>query len=70
MLVVKIVLAAGMLTGLMVVAGRFATRWTTEDPITVAERRHARRSRRGLARDIERVRVLAAVEDAGLTVRD
>jgi hypothetical protein len=148
MLVVQIVLAAGMFTGLMVVADRFASRWTVEDPIAVAERRHARRSRRrpappartrrpapvpapptrrpiqvvaadlrrlvqqvalvpsgstlvrwkalwaaydgvlveaaemlelheelaaqppGLARDIERVRVLAALEDAGLMVRD
>jgi hypothetical protein len=146
-MVVQIVLAASMFTALLVVADRFASRWTVEDPITVAERRHARRSQRrrvpritikrpapapaapmrrpiqvvaadlrrlvhqvalvpsgstlvrwkalwaaydgvlieaaemlelheelaaqppGLARDIERVRILAALEDAGLMVR-
>ena len=148
MLVVQIILAGGMFTALMMVADRFCSRWSVEDPITVAERRRARRSRRrraphartsrpsptpeppprrpiqvvaadlrrlvhqmalvpsgstlvrwkalwaaydgvlveaaemlevheelgaqppGLARDIERVRVLAALEDAGLTVHD
>lgn len=146
-MVVQIVLAASMFTALLVVADRFASRWTVEDPITVAERRHARRPQRrrvprirsrrpapapvpptrrpiqvvaadlrrlvhqvalvpsgstlvrwkalwaaydgvlmeaaemlelheelaahppGLARDIERVRILAALEDAGLMVR-
>ena len=145
MLVAQIMVAAGMFTALMVVADRFASQWTVEDPRTVAERRHARRRRAprprarppaplperatrrpiqvvaadlrrlvhqvalvpsgstlvrwkalwaaydgvlveaaemlelheelavqppGLARDIERVRILAALEDAGLTVGD
>jgi hypothetical protein len=45
-MLVQIMVAAGMFTALMVVADRFATRWTVEDPIALAERRHARRSRR------------------------
>src|SRR6478752_2791050 len=46
MLVVQIILAGGMFTALLVVADRFCSRWSVEDPITVVERRRARRSRR------------------------
>jgi hypothetical protein len=46
MLVVQIVLAALLFTGLLFLADRWASRCTVEDPITIAERRHARRARR------------------------
>ena len=52
-MLVPIMLAAVLFTALMVVADRFASRWTVEDPITLAERRRARRSRR---RGVVRVR--------------
>jgi hypothetical protein len=45
-MLVPILLAAALFTALMVIADRFASRWTVEDPVTLAERRHARRSRR------------------------
>ena len=52
-MLVPIMLAAALFTALMVVADRFASRWTVEDPVALAERRHARRSRR---RGVVRVR--------------
>jgi hypothetical protein len=45
-MLVPIMLAAALFTALMVIADRFASRWTVEDPITLAARRHPRRSRR------------------------
>lgn len=46
MLVVQIVLAALLFTALLFFADRWASRCTVEDPITIAERRHARRAHR------------------------
>jgi hypothetical protein len=46
MLVVQILMAFAMFTGLLVFADRCASRWTVEDPITVAEKRRARRAYR------------------------
>jgi hypothetical protein len=52
-MLVPIMLAATLFTALMVIADRFASRWTVEDPVVLAQRRHARRSRR---RGVVRVR--------------
>ena len=46
MLVVQIVLAAALFTGLMAFADRLASRWTTEDSVSLTERRRARQARR------------------------
>lgn len=46
MLVVQIVLAALLFTALLFFADRWASRCAVEDPITIAERRHARRAHR------------------------
>ncbi len=46
MLVVQILLAFVMFTGLLYFADRWASRCTVEDPITVAEQRSARRAAR------------------------
>ena len=45
-MVVQIVLAALLFTGLLFFADRWASGCTVEDPITLAERRHARRAHR------------------------
>jgi hypothetical protein len=42
----QIVLAFAAFTGLMAFADRLASRWTTEDPVSLAERRAARRAER------------------------
>jgi hypothetical protein len=56
-MVVQILLAFAMFTGMLIVADRFASRWTVEDPITVAERRQAQRAHRALRRRVARVRL-------------
>jgi hypothetical protein len=50
MLVVQILLAFAMFTGLLFFADRWASRCTVEDPLTVAEQRSARRAARRSAR--------------------
>ena len=50
MLVVQILLAFALFSGLLFLADRWAIRCTTEDPITLAERRHARRAYRAQTR--------------------
>jgi hypothetical protein len=50
MLVVQILLAFVMFSGLLFLADRWASRCTTEDPITLAENRQARRAARLQAR--------------------
>lgn len=46
MMVVQIVVAALLFTGLLFLLDRWASRCTVEDPISVAERRQARRTHR------------------------
>jgi hypothetical protein len=46
MLVVQILIAFALFTGLMYGADRLASQWTVEDPITLAERRRAHRAYR------------------------
>ena len=50
MLVVQILLAFAMFSGLLFLADRWASRCTVEDPITLAENRRARREARRRAR--------------------
>jgi hypothetical protein len=52
MLVVQILLAFAMFTGLLFFADRWASRCTVEDPMAVAEQRSARRAARRAARPL------------------
>ena len=56
MLVVQILIAFAVFTGLLFLADRWASRCTTEDPIDLAERRRARRAYRVQQRLIQPVR--------------
>lgn len=59
-MVVQILLVFALFTGLLIVADRFASRWTIEDPIDVAERRRARRAHRARSRRLPRARARRA----------
>jgi hypothetical protein len=56
MLVVQILVAFGVFTSMLFLADRWASRCTVEDPITVAERKHARRAHRAQQRRMPVIR--------------
>ena len=75
MLVVQILVAFGVFTTMLFLVDRWASRCTVEDPITLAERRHARRASRAQQRRLpvlrtrRAVRVRRGVQPPALTTR-
>jgi hypothetical protein len=61
MLVVQILVAFGVFTIMLFLVDRWASRCTVEDPITLAERRHARRAHRAQQRRLPVLRTRRAV---------